>query len=160
MQPGLCWIPWSKGQMEQFEPQVKAVSTESLFTHIKNYFAATQNIHFNFEAPAGLTINTDEHYLQTIMHNLTANAVKALAQTNNATITWKAWQEGTQTYLSVTDNGPGINNEQATALYNDKATTGSKFGLGLHIIRDLAKAINCTITLQPVNQGAQFVLAL
>lgn len=151
---------WSKGQMEQFKPQVKAVSAETLFTHIKNYFAATQNVQFYFEAPAGLTINTDEHYLQTIMHNLTANAVKAVAQTNNASITWKAWQQGNQTYLSVTDNGPGITNQQATALFDDKATTGTKFGLGLHIIRDLAKAINCTITLQPANQGAQFVLAL
>ena len=94
------------------------------------------------------------------MHNLTANAVKAVAQTNNASITWKAWQQGNQTYLSVTDNGPGITNQQATALFDDKATTGTKFGLGLHIIRDLAKAINCTITLQPANQGAQFVLAL
>ncbi|MFM2362454.1 MAG: hypothetical protein RLZZ316_1356 [Bacteroidota bacterium] len=151
---------WSKGQMEQFKPQVKTIPVENLYNHLRNYFATTQWIQFNFEAPAGLMINTDEHYLQTIMHNLTANAVKALSQTNNATVTWKAWQQGAQIYLSVTDNGPGINNEQAKALYDDKATTGSKFGLGLHIIRDLAKAINCTITFQTAPQGAQFVLAL
>jgi two-component sensor histidine kinase len=30
-------------------------------------------------------------------------------------------------------------------LYDDKAEVGSKSGLGLHLIRDLAKLINCSI---------------
>ncbi|NOT91080.1 tetratricopeptide repeat-containing sensor histidine kinase [Ferruginibacter sp.] len=152
---------WSKGQMEQFKPEVTTVPASKLFSYLQKNFADTPNVTFNFINDGDVYMNTDPDYLQTIMQNLTANAIKALQQTSAAQITWKAWQQNNTIYLSITDNGPGINSEQAKSLFDETHITGTRHGLGLHIIRDLAKAISCSINIIPGNkQGTTFVLAL
>jgi len=46
-------------------------------------------------------------------------------------------------------------------LYEESVGAGARQGLGLHIIRDLAKAIDCKIRINPTNgEGAEFVLEL
>jgi signal transduction histidine kinase len=62
-------------------------------------------------------------------------------------------------FLSITDNGKGASDEQFKALYDDKEVVGIKTGLGLHLIRDLAKAIDCEITVDSkINEGTTFTL--
>ena len=62
--------------------------------------------------------------------------------------------------LSITDNGPGIAAEQAKALFDDSVTSNAKTGLGLHLIRDLAKAIQYRISVQSQpGQGTTFILS-
>jgi sensor histidine kinase regulating citrate/malate metabolism len=95
------------------------------------------------------------------MHNLTSNAIKALENTPNATIKWLAKQENNQILLSITDNGPGVNEEQIKALNTDSDVVNAKTGFGLYIIRDLAKAIQCRISVQSAsNAGTIFVLSV
>jgi signal transduction histidine kinase len=90
---------------------------------------------------------------------LTSNAINVFTTTQNPKITWKAWQENNVSYLSITDNGPGASKEQFKALYDDKEVVGIKTGLGLHLIRDLAKAIDCEIKVNSiVNEGTTFEL--
>lgn len=152
---------WSKGQMEQFKPDVTMVPASRLFSYLQKNFADTPNITFDFINDGDVQINTDPDYLQTIMQNLTANAIKALRQTNAAHITWKAWQQNNAIYLSITDNGPGISSVQAKSLFDETYITGTRHGLGLYIIRDLAKAISCSINIVPGDkEGTTFVLAL
>jgi signal transduction histidine kinase len=152
---------WSKGQMEHFKPSLSVIEVNSLFIYIEKFFTGTENIIFTFRCDKNFTVNTDENYLKAIMHNLTANAVKAIVQTPGAQIIWKAWQENNKTFLSVTDNGAGASNEQLKALYDETASSGALHGLGLHIIRDLAKAIGCTVTLEPQTKtGTTFILSL
>ncbi len=152
---------WSKGQMEHFKPTITAVPVSNLFFYLQKFFADTEYVDFTFFCEGNLVVQTDENYLKAIMQNLTANATKALLQTPNAQIIWKGWQEQNKIYLSVTDNGPGANEEQLMALYDERISSGAKHGLGLHIIRDLAKAIGCSISLQPhTSKGASFILAI
>ncbi len=153
---------WSKGQMEHFTPAISAVPVQQLFDYIRKYYSSNNQVQFHFEGPAGMLIHTDENYLQTIMQNLTANAVKVLQQNPDAAIWWKAWKENDKTFLSITDNGPGIPPELAKTLFEDTAVSGSRHGLGLHIIRDLSKAIRCDIRVQPAdhNTGTCFLLSL
>ncbi|HMC86562.1 MAG TPA: HAMP domain-containing sensor histidine kinase, partial [Chitinophagaceae bacterium] len=152
---------WSKGQMEHFKPSLCVIEVNSLFIYIEKFFTGTENIIFTFSCDKNFTVNTDENYLKAIMHNLTANAVKAIMQTPGTQIIWKAWQENNKTFLSVTDNGAGASNEQLKALYDETASSGALHGLGLHIIRDLAKAIGCTVTLEPQTKtGTTFILSL
>jgi signal transduction histidine kinase len=92
-----------------------------------------------------ISVFTDENFLKTIMRNLTSNAIKALNNKSEGIITWKATLGDNLTVLSITDNGVGAKPEQFRALYDDKAEVGSKSGLGLHLIRDLAKLIKCSI---------------
>jgi signal transduction histidine kinase len=142
---------WSKGQMTNFKPVVKNIAISNLFTDTQKHFDSFENVSIQFE-PTNLEIFTDENYLKTIMRNFTSNAIKALEYTENASINWKAYQQNNKIFLSITDNGPGASSEQLKALYDDKEVVGIKSGLGLHLIRDLAKVIKATITIQP-NQG-------
>lgn len=152
---------WSKGQMEHFKPTITAVPVNNLFSYLQKFFADTEHVVFTFSCVDNLVVQTDEHYLKAIMLNLTANAIKALQQTTKAQIIWKGWQEQNKIYLSVTDNGPGANDEKLKALYDEKVSGGTKQGLGLHIIRDLAKAIGCSISLQPhTREGVSFILSV
>lgn len=91
---------------------------------------------------------------------MTGNAIKALKEIENPVIVWKSWQHNNQTLLSITDNGKGAELIQFKALYDDKEVVGIKSGLGLHLIRDLAKAINCEISVDSNKySGTTFTLA-
>ena len=152
---------WSKGQMENFKPSISEVTVLSLFNYLEKFFKNTTHIDFNFYCNEYLLIKTDEPYLQTIMVNLTSNAVKALEEKPGAKIEWRAWKEKSNILLSIIDNGAGISEEQVKALYDYSSVTGSKYGLGLHIIRDLAKAIECVITMKTqTNSGTEFILSV
>ena len=131
--------------MENFKPQFHPFSIAGLFEETQKHFSSIENIEISFEDPENIILNTDENYLKTIIRNLTGNAIKALDKTSNGKIIWKAWQENNQTYLSITDNGPGGTQEKFKALYDDSEVIGIKSGLGLHLIRDLATAINAKI---------------
>jgi len=152
-------LVWSKEQMDHFTPDIRTVAVGDLFEYIRQFFAATTSVAIRFDYAPGLSIPADENYLRIIMQNLTANAVKALANTPDARIEWKAFKEGEKILLSITDNGPGISGEQVKALYEDSAGVNSKTGFGMHLIRDLAKAIRYTVSIssQP-GQGTTFTL--
>jgi signal transduction histidine kinase len=150
---------WSKGQMQNFKPQSKQIAINSSFQDIQRHFESQEKVKISFQNPQNIALNTDEDYLKTILRNLTSNAIKALAKTDNATIEWKAWQENGKLYLSITDNGTGANQEQFKALYDDNEVVGIKTGLGLHLIRDLAKAIDCEISVDSqLGSGTVFTL--
>ena len=152
---------WSKGQMEQFQPQPKKIRIDTIFEDVKNHFSSEEQVVIVFENPNNITINTDENYLKTILRNLTGNAIKALANVQNPTIIWKAFQEENKTFLSISDNGLGTTLDKFKALYDDREVVGIKTGLGLHLIRDLAKAIGCEIAVDSkLNHGTTITLKL
>lgn len=152
---------WSKGQMENFKPQPKKITVNQLFEDTKKVFSGYQNIQFEYHNPDNIEIFTDENYLKTIIRNLTSNAINVFTTTQNPTIVWKAWQENGKSFLSITDNGPGASQEQFKALYDETEVVGIKSGLGLHLIRDLAKAIFCEITVNSkINEETTFTLKL
>ncbi|HLA54743.1 MAG TPA: tetratricopeptide repeat-containing sensor histidine kinase [Flavobacterium sp.] len=133
---------WSKGQMDHFKPEFRKVNVDWLFDDLKKNFFHVNSVRFVFENPGQAEWRTDENYLKTILRNLMANAVKAVENIPDATVTVKAGPS----YLSVSDNGPGGNSEQFRALHDDSVVSGMQSGMGLHLIRDMAKAIGCSIT--------------
>ncbi|WP_018630629.1 tetratricopeptide repeat-containing sensor histidine kinase [Niabella aurantiaca] len=152
---------WSKSQMERFAPEKKIIPVDQLFEYLQKQIPAGSQVSLSFQNTGQLFVSTDEDYLKTIMYNLTANAFKALRSTPDGQIRWEARQNGNQVLLTITDNGPGIRQEQINALYNENAVVGTKHGLGLHLIRDLAKAIQCNISFHPAaNGGACFTIAV
>lgn len=152
---------WSKGQMTNFKPQARSVAVSGLFDYIEKFFSGEPNVAFSFSNPGALVIVTDEDYLKTILQNLTSNALKALQNVPDAHIRWEAEQQGTAVMLTIIDNGPGAGAEQLSALYNDDAAIGGKTGLGLHLVRDLAKAIGCKIAIKRGTEtGMEFQLTI
>ncbi|WP_108424423.1 tetratricopeptide repeat-containing sensor histidine kinase [Flagellimonas amoyensis] len=151
---------WSKGQMENFIPQFERISIDDLFQDISRHFSSENQTTIRFENPQDLYLETDGNYLKTIMRNLTGNALKVLDHTDTPLIIWNAKQEGTKVQLSITDNGPGGSNAKFRALYDDTEVVGIRTGLGLHLIRDLAKAIRCDISLSSIaGKGTTFTLS-
>ena len=153
---------WSKGQMNNFSPALKNISADKIFTYLENSFEAETKIAITYSNPDDVMLYTDENYLQTIMQNLTGNAIKSLQNTIEPIITWTVHQHNEKTIFLITDNGSGIKQEQLISLYEETLSPNAKTGFGLHLIRDLAKAINCTITVEKnINtQGTCFKLEL
>lgn len=137
---------WSKGQMDHFSPEIKKITVKDIFEDIKNGFSWTENIKFEFYFPENMAIFTDPEYLKTITRNLTNNSVKVLEEKEDEKIiSWKAWEDEKNTYLKIIDNGSGASKEKFKALFDDSVAVGTKRGLGLHLIRDLCKAINTEV---------------
>lgn len=139
---------WSKSQMEHFKPHVKQVEISELFSYLQRMFANTNHIAIRFNNPNNLSLQTDADYLKTIMQNFTVNAIKALNNTVAGQINWEATHGNGYTMLTISDNGPGIDPLHMQTLFSEESVISSKTGLGLHIIRDLAKAISCKIEVQ------------
>jgi signal transduction histidine kinase len=157
-------LQWSKSQMENFKPQPKNVSINQLFDDTKKVFSGYLNIKIEYQNPDNIEIFTDDNYLKTIIRNLTSNAINVLAEfisPNEKQIIWKAWQKDKISYLSITDNGPGANPEKLKALFEESELGSTKSGLGLHLIRDMAKAIDCEISVEStIGIGTTFTLKL
>lgn len=150
---------WSKGQMQNFKPQLKKIAVSSLFEDTKKHFESEEKVKVVFQNPENIHLNSDEDYLKTIIRNLTGNAIKVMAKTENPTIVWNAWQVNGKQFLSISDNGQGAEKEQFKALYDDTEVVGIKTGLGLHLIRDLAKAIDCDVSVDSkIGFGTVFTL--
>ena len=150
---------WSKGQMDNFSPRVKPVPAAALFEDIRNLYAINTPVAFTFSDPHRLVFDTDADYLKTILRNLTANACRAVSGKDDSRIVWEAYQDNGHKYLAITDNGAGAHPDTFRPLYDDTLSLGAKSGLGLHLVRDLAKAIGCAITVDS-NVGVGTVIRL
>jgi signal transduction histidine kinase/Tfp pilus assembly protein PilF len=150
---------WSKGQMENFEPRPRTVAIRSIFDDTAAHFTSEEKVGLRFEDPAGLSVHTDEDYLKTIVRNLTGNAIKALENTENPSVCWKAYSDGGLCRIVISDNGPGGTQDQFRALYDPSEVVGISTGLGMHLIRDLAKAIGCLIAVE-TSPGAGTIVTL
>lgn len=137
---------WGKGQIENFKPKFETITINDLFNEMQEIFISTNDVLISYETENGLILLSDKNYLKTIMRNLTSNAIKVLEHTNYAQIVWRAQKVNGKIVLSITDNGPGGTDEQFKALYDEKEAVGIKNGLGLHLVRDMAKAIGYQVT--------------
>lgn len=149
---------WSKGQMENFKPYKQQVMVSSLFHYLDSYFQ-NKDVTFHFVDGKDTSLYTDINYMQTIMYNLTANAVKAAAHSANPQVVWQVEIKNHKTILSISDNGPGMTAAQQQVLFSNDSYNNHKTGFGLHIIRDLAKSIDCTISVNSeTGKGTVFML--
>ena len=152
---------WSKGQMDHFQPEKKIISVYEVFNDIRENFGWEDHVQFSFENPENLQIFTDKEYLKTLTRNLTNNALKILENVENPTIIWKAADQKDFVELSITDNGKGATPEKFRALFDENVSIGIKSGLGMHLIRDLSKAIDVEISVDSQeNIGTKITLKI
>ena len=136
---------WTKDQMEHFELRPEEVALDGIFADLQRHFSGVRHVALQFENPEKKTVNTDANYLKTILRNLISNSVKALDGQDQPTVTVRAFTENGVTSISVADNGIGGTDSQFRALFDEDSVSGVKSGLGLHLVRDLAKAIGWKI---------------
>lgn len=149
---------WSKGQMESFTPEPRPVPVSALFRHLTIFFAGQEGL-LSFVEEGELTLYSDDNYVKTILHNLTANALRAVAPMPGGRVECRAGATTSGVAIEIRDNGPGMTHEQLRAIEEDRPLSQSSRGFGLHIVRDLARAIGCRITVtSEVGAGTTFHL--
>jgi signal transduction histidine kinase len=145
---------WSKGQMQNFKPNYQKILISDLFRYIEIFFEHEKQVSIQFSNPGNLQILSDDIFLQIIMQNLTSNAIKALKNTTQPLIQWSTVQTEDGVLIQITDNGPGMDKSKLDELLGSKQTLSQKNGLGLQIVIDLAKVINCSLNFKTSpNQG-------
>lgn len=152
---------WSKSQMEQLRPQFAEVSTAELFGYLDKQFKNIYPAGLQFSSAQSYDVYTDENCLRTIMYNLTTNAIKAVNNVPHPEVTWDAKQDANQVMLSITDNGTGLDLKMFEDEEARKDSAGNvKSGMGLSIVKDLAKAIDCRIDFVKMKQGTRIELRI
>lgn len=137
---------WCKNQMQSFKPEFYNVNIGYLLDDLQSFFSYETDMKLIFNFPADMKIYTDEDYLKIIMRNLTANAINAQKNLPEKVIEWDASGNSSCNLLTIKNRGEIIKKEQIDMLLSDEITEKSiKDGLGLIIIHDLAKSIDCNI---------------
>lgn len=149
---------WSKDQMQNFKPHFQEFSVRELFEEMTLFFEKFYQVKIDYEAPNDFKIYSDTNYLKTIMRNLTANAVAAGKDNPNHRIIWKAYNQNRYKILSISDNGQDVDEEVFRPLYDNISIKNIDTGLGLHLVRDLAKTIGCTIKTTTQGEGTTITL--
>lgn len=135
--------------------EIADVEPEFFTTTFANYeIIADENEKvFVFENHINHNIKTDRTLLKQLMTILFDNAVKYTEE--DGVIKFIVWSKDRSLYLRVSDNGPGINNEDKKKIFDrfyrvDKARTRQKggFGLGLSLAKQIADALKGTITVK------------
>lgn len=148
---------WSKDQMKRFVPVNQPVTAAALFLRLEKTFANSTRATIRFSDPENLLVITDENYLFTIMQNLTANAIQALKSTEAPVIEWEASAEKGGAAFSIRDNGPGIDPALLLPEETGGLASNTSTGFGLHLVRDLARAIGCSISAEPAPGGGSCI---
>ena len=137
------------------KPEIADVEPEFFTTTFANYeiIADENEIAFVYENHINHNIKTDRTLLKQLMTILFDNAVKYTEE--DGVIKFIVWSKDRSLYLRVSDNGPGINNEDKKKIFDrfyrvDKARTRQKggFGLGLSLAKQIADALKGTITVK------------
>ena len=135
--------------------EITEVEPEFFTTTFANYeIIADENEKvFIYENHIDHNIKTDRTLLKQLMTILFDNAVKYTEE--DGVIKFIVWSKDRSLYLRVSDNGPGINNEDKKKIFDrfyrvDKARTRQKggFGLGLSLAKQIADALKGTITVK------------
>ena len=147
-------------------PQLRTVQVGRLLTALGSSFralASEQALSLEVQCPDGLAAHTDAELLHRMLANLLDNAIKFTAHGH---IELAARADGNHIEISVCDSGPGIAAEHHRLIFEDlvqlepRPTRGVRgHGLGLGIVRRLAKLLQIDIALQSApGQGSTFRL--
>lgn len=118
-------------------------------------------LHVNFEAPYIFIIRP---FLQSILFNLTSNALKYRSPMRPLELSVKSAIVESKIILTIADNGLGINldthGEKVFGLYNRFHTHTEGKGLGLYLVKTQVEAMNGNISVaSKLNEGTTFTIA-
>ncbi|MCB1389617.1 MAG: PAS domain-containing protein [Rhodobacteraceae bacterium] len=122
-------------------------------------------IEAQFTGLPDLTVQGVPGHIQQIVMNLVQNAMDAMKGQPDARLTVRIDRQGDRAILAVSDNGPGVPDEQAASIFDPFFTTkpvGQGTGLGLSISHKIAEEHGGRLSLcaAPGASGACFRLEL
>ena len=125
--------------------------------------AKKKEIRFDFDIPVDLMIYTDPNVLDSIIRNLTNNAVKFTPKGGRVIIGAKLSSDRSID-ISIKDTGIGMNNQMIDNLFSIEVDTSRKgtdgessTGMGLIICRDLIEKLGGELNIESVEgKGSEF----
>jgi signal transduction histidine kinase/putative methionine-R-sulfoxide reductase with GAF domain len=108
-----------------------------------------------------LVARFDEGRMARAIHNLTRNAVEAMAD-RGGRLTLRAGMEGSDLVIAVSDTGPGIPPEIEGRLFQSFVTAGKEggTGLGLAIVKKIAEEHGGQVVVHSSPRGATFEMRI
>lgn len=133
-------------------------SIEKIVTIYKKQ-AKEKNIQFKIELTDNLFIQGNSERFERVLINLIINALEAIE--HDGTIEIYTRKEQNFVVLTITDNGPGINEEEIEQIFYPFYTTKDEgTGIGLPICKTIVEALGGTLTIYNVPKGLQVKLKI
>ena len=133
----------AKIENDQYGFTKEALNLSVLSNQIVTYYKERKDIALSADIQADIIIQGDKTCINSILSNLLDNAIK-YAKNSAVTITLK--QIKNKVELSIADTGPGIPNEEHSAVFNKFYRVGNEetrqakgTGLGLYIVKQLVQ---------------------
>ncbi len=159
-----------KQMFDLYNPEVSDIKPFCLYESIRDVAellkvsAFSKNITLEIDCDPQLYINLSESLLRQIIFNIAQNATRA--SSFGSTVNINAAKKDNQLSLTVTDEGPGIDEKIKNRIFEPFFTTGiggpeGGLGLGLSITRDIVQALNGKINFQNLSpKGAKFEILI
>ena len=149
-------------------PNFSRVNIKELIEHVMALLkndVQEHDIKVECDIAKDLSIDIDEHQIEQVLINIVKNAIQALAEHDEIEGDKKLWiraetrKEG-GTYISVRDNGPGIDEEALKKIFIPFFTTKkSGSGIGLSLSKQIMRNHRGNIAVKSViNDGTEFTL--
>lgn len=119
-----------------------------------------ENIELSLDVEKGLKIRMDRKLIEQVLINLITNARHALENTENPSIQIKAYSDIRSKYITITDNGIGIEPSKQEQIFIPFFSTKEKgSGIGLSLSKQILKKHNGDLTVaSEKGHGATFKL--
>lgn len=149
------------GNMKTVMSQINLLSMMERLTALFADAAAQENIRLSLDIHSKISISADADKVEKILCNLISNAIKFTKTFVEVSLTL----DGDKVKISVTDDGPGISEEQAGKIFDrfyqiENHSRGT--GIGLNLSLELARLMegNLCVSTPEVGNGSVFTLTL
>ncbi|MFC2098324.1 PAS domain-containing sensor histidine kinase [Bacteroidota bacterium] len=145
------------------KPAFESLPLDSLFQHMENLFSKDMEqagIQFNVTPPAGdLSIWADPQMIHQVLINLLKNSMEAVEDSKPKNIRLGVESQEGKISIRVSDNGKGIDPENADKVFIPFFTTRKKgSGIGLSLSRQLMRLHKGSIYFHSDAKGTSFTL--
>jgi len=146
----------------EIEMRDSVKEVEALYLHM----AQQKELVLSSDVPSGIRAYADPVFINTVLRNLVANAIKFTRKGGSVHI--RAWQELDKMYCSIADTGIGMKAEYLEQFKKEGYLSSSKgtdqeigTGLGLQLVMDLLEKNNGTLEIESkADVGSTFTFAL
>ncbi|HZE83493.1 MAG TPA: ATP-binding protein, partial [Puia sp.] len=153
------FLLWVTSQKNNFSISKRLFPVRPLIQEIHDFFNDQLQQKGNtlyYEANEDLSIFSDPHILITIIRNLVDNANK---YTDKGKITIRAYEENSQTIISIADTGKGMSRLQIDSFLQNVNEEDLKSGsqLGHKFVHDLSKRIDGEVSIESLEMKGTIV---
>jgi signal transduction histidine kinase len=141
------------------------VPVKDLFDHIDllmRHELDTNKVIFRKEVdPQNLNVKIDRELIEQVLINLIKNAIQALEEQSDRQVSLSAFKrDHKHTFISVKDNGPGIDEEAQSKIFIPFYTTKKNgSGIGLSLSKQIMRQHLGSISVKSKsNEGTEFIL--